>query len=109
MITLTDTAREQSSLALTVGFRDEDGTAVIPDTIAWTLSKEDGTVVNSRADVSVGAPAAAIEIFLQGDDLAILDDDPREKRIVTVEAVYDTTKLLKEDIAFFVENLVGVS
>lgn len=52
---------------ITASFTDEDGTAVIPTTLTYTLL-QDGNVVNSKEDVSV-TPASTVNIVLSGADL----------------------------------------
>ena len=108
---LSDKAVEKSTYVVTVAFADEDGNAVTPDSISWTLSDTDGNVVNSRSDVSITVPAASNDIVLSGDDLAI----PRPsmlRRRMTIEAVYDSDAgsdlPFKGEIEFEVTPLTNV-
>jgi hypothetical protein len=108
---LTETATEGSTFAVQVAFTNEDGDAVTPSAITWTLTDLAGTVVNSRSDVSVGSPASTINIVLSGNDL-LLTGYVGEVRVLTVEATY-TSALgsglpLKEAARFMIEPLVAV-
>ena len=86
---LTARAIEGSTYVVTIPFTDEDGDAVTPTAITWTLTDEDGQVVNSRHE-EVVTPASSIDIVLSGNDL------PADGHLVwmlylLVEALYDST------------------
>lgn len=111
MTRLTTKAVERSTYVVTVAFSDEDGNAVTPDSITWTLSDTSGNVINSRSDVSISVPAASNDIVLSGADLAI----PRWRflgRVLTIEAVYDSDAgsnlPFKDEITFDILPLVNV-
>jgi len=105
---------EESTAVFTVAFTDEDGNDVTPDSIAWSLTDDDGDVINSRDEVAIAAPAASVTITLSGDDLALQDGETGRtvKRHLIVEAVYDsdtvTNSPLKEDGVFYIDNLTKV-
>ncbi len=88
---IKETAIEGSSFKVTATFYDESGNAVAPATMTWTLTDEDGSVVNSREDVAVtDVPLTSeMSILLQGDDLVVDGNDP-VTRIVTFEGTYDS-------------------
>lgn len=69
---LTTEAMEEGSYFIDVDFFDEDETAVVPNpnTIFWTLTDSNGTVINERDYESI-ASASSIIIELEGDDLAV--------------------------------------
>lgn len=104
-------AVEQSTYVVTIAFTDEDGNAVAPDTATWTLTDDEGTVINLRQDVTISSPSATEEVLLTGDDLAITDTySPR--RIFTIEATYTSGTFgaglpLTGAAQFTVERLVG--
>ena len=77
MVILTTNAEELDTYQITIEFTDLDGDAVIPNAITYTLARYDGTVVNSREDVSL-TPASSIDFILTGDDLQIFDDDKED-------------------------------
>lgn len=52
---------------ITVAFTDEDGVAVTPNTLAYTLIR-DGKIVNSRENVTL-TPSSTVYIVLYGNDL----------------------------------------
>ena len=66
-----------------VVFKDEDGTAVVPNTATWTLLRG-GQVLNNRKDVSI-TPAATVDIVLSGDDLV------GGTQHIVIDAVYDSS------------------
>lgn len=111
--TITTAAQEESTYIITCAFTDEDGAAVVPGTVTWTLMDSDGTVINSREDVSA-TPASSVDVVLSGDDLQVLSGETANevKRVFLVEYVYDSNagnNLPGKDHAIFVlENLTGV-
>ena len=103
-------ANELSSFPRKIIFQTVDGEAVIPSAITWTLSDEDGTIINSRKQVAVGTPASTITIMISGDDLEILDA-VKLKRILTIEATYDPgtgAVPLNDEYTFRIRPLVNV-
>ena len=101
---IKETATEQSSFKVEATFYDESGNAVAPDTMTWTLTDLDGSVVNSREDEVIAAPSSTESILLQGDDLAVDGNDP-VKRIVTFEGTYTSAEFgaglpLKDESVF---------
>lgn len=109
---LTTKAQEESSYTITASFTDEDGTAVTPTSATWTLSDTYGNTINSRA-AEVITPDTSVDITLTGDDLAISETGAVIKRILTVEAVYDSTYgtglTLKDTATFQVDNLTIIT
>lgn len=106
---LTDMAVDMSTFVVACAFTDEDGDAVTPTAIVWSLTDEDGTAINARTDVAVAVPASTINIVLSGDDLKHSDGSVR---VLTVEALYDSTLgtdlPLKDSVRFAVEDLIVV-
>ena len=111
---LTVNAQERSTYVITVAFKDEDGQDVIPTSAAWTLTDEDGTVINSRQDVAITPLAASSDIVLTGADLAVDTGfaGAAQERTFTVEAVYTSSLgsglTLTAACRFNVENLIAV-
>jgi hypothetical protein len=105
-------AHEKSTRIIVIAFTDEDGVAVIPNDITWTLSDDQGTVINSHLDEIV-VPASTINIVLTGDDLAILSSEDNGKRCILIEALYDSTYgsdlTLKDEVWFTIANLLNVT
>ena len=108
-VKLTTKAVDKSTYVVNCAFKDEDGSAVVPNTLKWTLTDDSGTVINSREDVEVGVPAASYDIVLSGDDLKYSDG---RHRILTIEATYDSDAgdglPLKESAKFMVDDLIVV-
>ncbi len=88
--TLTVRALEDSTYVATFAFTDENGDAVTPNSITWTLLDVYRRVVNGREDVVVAAPAASVDIVLSGDDLEPYSAK-ETKLLMTVTADYDSS------------------
>ena len=107
-------AQEKSVYVINCSFVDEDGDAVLPDSVNWTLTTESGTVINSRLSVPA-TPATSLDIVLYGDDLAIQSGETAAEvnRKVLLECVYDSdlgdNLPLKESVQFVLDNLTYVS
>ena len=87
----TDYAVEGSTFAITVSFKDEEGNAVTPDAITWSLYNTAGAVVNSRQAVAVAVLSSTITIVLSGNDLALASESVEsETRRLIVSATYDS-------------------
>lgn len=108
-IVLAAHAREEGTYVITVSFKDEAGTPVIPGAAAWTLTSTDGTVINGRQDVAI-APATSVAIVLSGDDLVV--GSYGTTRLVLVEYTYTSSYGSnlpdKVQIQFEIDDLVGV-
>jgi len=85
---LTVTATEDSTYVVNVSFTDEDGNAVVPNDVAWSLKDKSGSIINDRSDVSE-TPASSIDIVLSGDDLEPAGVE-RAFLVLTVTADYDS-------------------
>lgn len=83
---ISTTAKNGSTYIVQADFTDEDGAAVVPNTIQYSLTDQNGKIINSRDDVSV-TPASSISIVLSGDDILVSDG---LTRLVTIEAVYNS-------------------
>jgi len=70
-ISIQESAIEGGTFEVRVDWEDEQGNAVTPDTMAWTLHDEDNSVINNRSSVSIAAPASTELLLLQGSDLLI--------------------------------------
>lgn len=110
---LTTEANEKSTYNIVVTFTDENGDAVSPTTMTWTLTRAStGLVVNGREDEVVATPTSSETIKLTNDDLELLGSED-EIFILTVKATIidgDTnTWYANDEVQFIVKNLVGVS
>lgn len=113
-VTLTKKAHEEGTYVVTCDFYDDLGAAVAPDTLAWTLTDEGGTVINSRTDVAVSSPTSSEDIVLSGDDLALQTGEVGDTaRILTIEATYDSTTgldlPLKDTALFYIKDFKAVT
>lgn len=87
----TDYAVEGSTFAVTVSFKDEEGNAVTPNAITWSLYNTAGVIVNSRQAVAVAVLSSTITIVLSGNDLALASEAVEsETRRLIVSATYDS-------------------
>ena len=103
-------AEEEGSYFIKFNFRDENEDAVVPTSIKWTLTTNDGEVVNSRSSVDVTSPTAEWWLALSGEDLQLLEQKASYSwRIVTIKALYDSTHgddmPLNKAVRFKVRNL----
>jgi hypothetical protein len=119
-------AQESGSLVLE-GTMKIGNTTIVPDANpTWTLTKLDGTVINSRQDVSVTPSGSTLTIVLSDADLQIFADDPIQvvslptvgpvqlrqgKRVLLVEFTYDSAAgnnlPVKHQTFFTVEEVIG--
>lgn len=110
-VTLSKKAIEESTLVVTASFEDEEGSAVVPDSLKWSLVNRDGSVVNGRDNVEVTSLSSEVDIVLSGDDLA--KDGPGEvERWIVLQATYTSTLgsglPLKDQAAFYIVDLKSI-
>lgn len=110
MIVLSTVANEKSVYWITVTYLDEDNNAMGTIAATWTLTDLDGNLINSREDVNIADPDAAIE--LTGDDLAV-DGNDIVQRVLTLEGTYTSVtygagKPFKFQIKFPIEPVIIV-
>lgn len=114
MQTLTHSVEEESTLIIECSFTDEEGEAVTPSSVTWTLTDSAGTIINSRLQESA-TPGEVSYIALSGDDLALQSTETgctKVERRLLIEAVYSSTYgtdlPLKRSCRFFIDNLTAV-
>lgn len=66
---LTTKAVRNSTYVINIAPTDEDGDAVTPNSISYTLTDRVGNVINSIEDVAIAAPSTSMDVVLSGDDL----------------------------------------
>jgi hypothetical protein len=86
-VRLEEHAKELSTYVVQVHFWDENGVAVAPSAITWSLKDEAQAVVNSRSAVVFSVPASSIDIPLSGNDLAVAGYTGSDRRL-QVNATY---------------------
>jgi hypothetical protein len=112
-VSISTVADEKSTYIITCDFADELGAATVPDSIVWSLTDNDGTVINSLNQISE-TPAASVDVVLSGDDLQILTGESANIviRRFTVEWTYtsDAGSNLpgKVEAYFPLENLTKI-
>ena len=109
-------AVEESTIAITIDFEDEDGDAVVPTEAKWTLTNDDGDVVDTRERVNISSLASSVDVVLKGSNLQILSGESGDRfatRRFLIEAKYNsslgTGLPLNESCTFPVRNLKYVS
>ena len=110
---LSTHAKERSTFVVTAHFSSTTG-AVSPSSAYWSLTDRAGTVINSRADVTIASPTSSEDIVLSSSDLKITTNENDEGvRILTGEAEYDSSLgsnlPLKEQIEFVIDPLITVT
>ena len=86
---LTTMADEGSPYFVRVAFADEDGSAVTPNSAAYTVTARYGTVIGSLSSVEISSLATSVDILLTGADVTIGSNG--QVRILSVEYIYDST------------------
>jgi hypothetical protein len=91
LIYLDDYADEKGTFPISVAFADELGLTNGVVSVNWRLTDKDGTVINSRSNVSI-TPAVPTKVILSGDDLVISDgfEGRAEERRFGVKVVYNS-------------------
>jgi hypothetical protein len=111
--TLTINAIEKSTFVINVAFTDEDSSAVTPTAATWTLTDCDGSIINSREDVTIASLDTNVDVVLSANDLALQSGSDNGKRVFLVEGTYDSTLgaglPFKDQAEFFVADLVAVT
>jgi len=110
---LTTSPWEEGTLKITLSYTDDDGNAVTPNEVFWTLTDKDGTVINEREDVEIETPGTSDDIVIFGDDLALQTGETGSvKRLIYVYGTYDSDAgsdlPLKGECEFFINDLVTV-
>ena len=102
---------DQGSSAIITATFSLRGVPLIPLTLKWALTSDQGQVINSRKDVPIPSPAPSVSIVLSGADLMTLEPYDDFIRILTVEGTYssaDGTGLtLAGQLVFGLNVLVG--
>lgn len=102
-------AVENSTFVVNVAFTDEDGEPKAPVTMLWTLTDEEGTVINDREDVQISSPTESEDIVLSGLDLGL---SVSAERYLLVYGTYNSTLGVglpyKDQVRFVIEDLVAV-
>lgn len=112
MSTKLKVAVEKSTKMIVVSFFDENDIAKDPATIKWTLTDTLGNIINERKDVVIAEPSSVETVILSRDDLAIISGTDNGKRLLTVEATYDSELgiglTLTGEANFTVINLIAI-
>lgn len=86
-------ADEQATYTIKITFRDEDRQLVAPNSLQWTLTAEDGQVINNRYKQNGIGMASVMYITMYGDDLQLVDrKELYENRVFTYEGTYNSSR-----------------
>lgn len=105
------TFNEQSTGVFDCVFTDENGDAVTPDSVKWTITDNNDNIINEREQVDVVSLGTTITITIFGDDLKLSDYEVGEyaDRYIVIEGTYTSdlgAGLPTTEHAFFqVKNL----
>lgn len=64
-------AIELSTYGVHVDFYDENSAAMVPNSLYWSLSDNDGTIINDHSGTAITSVQSSIDIVLSGSDLSI--------------------------------------
>ena len=82
---------QRDTVDFEVSFEDETNTAVIPTSADWTLTDDEGTIINSRHAVSIAVPAVTVHITIGGDDTDLLSETDSLIRYLYVRWIYNSS------------------
>jgi hypothetical protein len=86
-------AVELSTFVYNCKFYDENSADVVPNSIYWWLTDNDGNAINQNSGIGVSSVQSSIYIVLTGSDLLITSGSTlkEEPRVLTIEANYDSS------------------
>jgi hypothetical protein len=90
-IHIQEKAIEGSSFEASIDWVDENGDAVVPTAMAWTLMDGKGNIINSRDAVSISTPASTEVLLLEGDDLKCSGENSPVRRWIYWNGTYTST------------------
>jgi len=103
---------EQGSAIVTILPVDEDGVALVFGQLAspaWQLMEQNGTVINDRTFVL--CPLTSLTFVLKGDDLAMFGALDSGIRVLSFQALYDSTAgddlPVKAECKFRIDKMLG--
>lgn len=99
---------EGSTAWLALAFSDRNGSAASPTAITYRIDDVTGGG-QVRANTEIGAPAASVEIELTPEDNAILSTRQRERRRVTVQAIFSGGRVHNQQYLYDVVNLEKIA
>jgi len=90
---LTEKAVELSTYAVNVSFYDESSVAVEPNSLYWTLSDPDGSVINAQSMTAITSVQASVDIVMASLDLQISSGSTQaeEDRVLTIQGNYNSS------------------
>lgn len=106
-------AVEEATFGIRCVFKDENDNALTPQSMTWTLTDRDGTVINSRDGIAVVNPSSTQTITLSGEDLALQGTSDSRLRRLLVEITFNSNLgnelPLKDSAEFEIDDLIHVS
>jgi hypothetical protein len=86
-VTELSVATNKGTYIVTGTFLDEDGNAVTPQTLNWSLTDDNGKVINNRSAVAVAVPSTSNSIVLTNNDINVTGGT---KRVFTFDGTYNS-------------------
>ena len=89
---LTTKAIEKGTYGIGISFYDENSASMTPNSIYWTLSDIDGSVINNHSMSGITSVQASVDIVLSSLDLRISSGSTMayESRVVTLTYIYNS-------------------
>ncbi len=118
MQAMTEKVLEKSNYRLDWVLEDENGDAITPTALSWSLTDLSGNVIGGKSNVPVSPLASSFSVFLTNTDLAFTGTPEKpwlpyfEQRLVTIQATYQdggTIGYIKNSAKFIVCNEAAVS
>jgi len=109
-VEVTSKVSEGGPAFITGIFKDEADAYVIPATLKWTLTDDEGDVVNSRTAVAVAVPATSNTVVISGADTTV--SSGRRRRYFLFEGTYVSTEgtlPLTGEVTFLIDDFKGMS
>ncbi len=91
-------------------FRDEESVLVVPASLKWTLTDDEGEVVNGRSGVAVAVPATSNTVVISGADTTV--SSGRRRRYFLFEGTYVSdvgTLPLTGEVTFLIDDYRGIT
>lgn len=96
---------ENSTITLVISFTDENGNSVVPNSVQYKITNEDGTIIKDWTDV---IPSSTINIEIDGNLNVIQNPNKREEmRYITVKSTINQG-IFTDEYKYVVSNLKGI-
>ncbi len=108
---LNTRAKEKGTYTVVVSFTDEDGSAVTPNNLQWSLKDLQGNFINYRSGETL-VPGTSVNITLSGLDLALPSGSDEPSVVVVLEGDYDSSYgsglPISDSVIITIDDVFGV-